>query len=262
MKRQLPTEEEIKISIAELFDKVYQNEREWILSCLVPIDNRLTSKGKVITYVVEDEMRELCDFLNSFNELAKKTENAFQKKRNKILNYCHIMEADFPYTVIWNLLRVLNKQKCIWTFYSCDERGNPIQDKNGKFSVLRYSIEKIHAIKNLSKKNSLSIGENLYKLWQSDLRNSFSHSQYFWVGNSFCGSSTISPLSRKDEDIEKSIVYTEQDIEILSNCSSTYLFTFIELFKFAIKPFKDGRVYKIHDGLIRWDENFNWRWAN
>ena len=69
MKLQLPTDEEIKLSIAELFDRVYQNEREWLLSCLVPIDNKLITKRKVITYVVEDEMRELCDFLNSFNEL-------------------------------------------------------------------------------------------------------------------------------------------------------------------------------------------------
>ena len=146
MKLQLPTDEEIKLSIDELFDRVYQNEREWLLSCLVPIDNKLIAKRKVITYVVEDEMREVCDFLNSFNELVKKTENTFQRKRINILNYCHIMEADFPYTVIWNLLRVLDEQKCLWTFYSCDEKGNPKQNKKGKFSVLRDSIETINAI--------------------------------------------------------------------------------------------------------------------
>ncbi len=259
---QLPTDEEIKLSIAELFDRVYQNKREWLLSCLVPIDNKLITKRKVITYVVEDEMRELCDFLNSFNELVKKTENTFQIKRIKILNYCHIMEADFPYTVIWNLLRVLYKQKCLWTFYSCDEKGKPKQDKKGKFSVLRYSIEKIDAINKLSKKNSLAIGKNLQKIWQSDLRNSFSHSQYFWMGNSFRGSNTISPLSRKDEDIEKTIVYSEEDLEALSNCSSTYLFTVIELYKHAINPYKDGNPHKIHDGIIKWDNRFNWKWAN
>ena len=91
--------------------------------------------GKVITYVIEDKVRELCDFLNGFNELSKMTENSYQKKRIKILNYCHIMEADFPYTVIWNLVRILNKQKCLWTFYACDKNGNPKEDKNKKLSV-------------------------------------------------------------------------------------------------------------------------------
>jgi len=172
------------------------------------------------------------------------------------------MEADFPLTVIWNLLRVLNEQKCLWIFYSCDDNGNPKQGKNGKLSVLRYSIEKIKAIKKLSQNKTLTIEKYLHNMWQSDLRNSFSHSQYFWIGDSFRGSNTISPLSRKDEDIKKTIVYSEQEIEKLSNCASIYLLTFIELFKFALTPYKDGKVYKIYDGLIRWENRYNWRWAN
>jgi len=210
METKLPSEEEIKLSIAELFDKVYLKESEWLLSALVPIDTKLIKFRKVITYVIEDEARELCDFLNGFNELSSMTENIYKKKRIKILNYCHIMEADLPYTVIWNLLRILSKQKCLWTFYACDENGNPKEDKNKRLPVLRYSLEKINAIKKLANQHSLTIGDILSNIWQSDLRNSFSHSQYFWMGNTFRVSNTISPLSRKDEDLDKTIVYSDE----------------------------------------------------
>ncbi|MBK7378585.1 MAG: hypothetical protein IPJ03_06215 [Ignavibacteriales bacterium] len=257
----LPTEEEIKLSIAELFDKVFQNEKGWLLSALVPIDLKLTNVGKVITFVIEDEMRELCNFLNSFNEQKKNTDDIFQKKRIQILIYCHIMEADFPYTVIWNLLRVLNKQKCLWTFYACDENGEPKKDKNNKFPVLRYSLEKINAIKKLSNIHSLTIGDTLSKIWQSNIRNAFSHSQYFWIGNTFRVSNTISPLSRRDEDIDKTIFYTEEQINKLYDIASVYLLTFIEAYKFAVNTYKDGKPYKVHDGVIKWTK-YNWRWAN
>lgn len=257
----LPSEEEIKLSIAELFDKVSQTEKEWLLSALVPIDNKLTDIGKVITFVIEDEMRELCDFLNSFNELKNNLDYIFQKKRIKILIYCHIMEADFPYTVIWNLLRVLNKQKCLWTFYVCDENGEPKEDKNKKLPVLRYPLEKINAIKKLSNLHSLTIGDILFKIWQSDLRNAFSHSQYFWIGNTFRVSNTISPLSRRDEDIDKTIFYTDEQINKLYDCASIYLLTFIDAYKCAVNLYKDGKPYKVHDGGIKWTK-YNWRWAN
>jgi hypothetical protein len=261
MESNLPTKEEIKFSIAELFDKVYTNEREWLLSALVPIDTKLTDFGNVITYVVEDEARELCDFLNGFNELSSRTEDIYQKKRIKILNYCHIMEADLPYTIIWNLLRILSKQKCLWTFYACDENGNPKENENKKLTVLRFSLEKINAIKKLAKKCSLTIGDVLSNIWQSDLRNSFSHSQYYWMGKTFRVSNTISPLSRKDEDIEKTIVYSDEDVESLHDAASIYLLTFIEAFKIAIAPFKDGNVYKVHNGFIKWTK-YGWKWAN
>jgi len=62
MKLNVPSEEEIKLSLSKLFDKVFLEEKEWLLSCLVPIDNTLVESHKIITYVIEDEMRELCDF--------------------------------------------------------------------------------------------------------------------------------------------------------------------------------------------------------
>ena len=81
------------------------------------------------------------------------------------------------------------------------------------------------------------------------------------MGNTYRVSNTISPLSRKDEDIDKTIVYSDKEIETLFNCASTYLLTLIEAFKFAINPYKDGKAYRVHDGFIMWTK-YNWKWAN
>lgn len=252
MKLELPTTEEVSKAIFEVFDQVYKNENQWLLSALVPIDKKISPGDKVITYIPGDEIDELSEFLNGFNELSKKTENELQKKRIKILNYCHIMEADFPYAVIWNLLRILNKQECVWTFYNCDENGEPVLNKDGELTVLQYSINKINAIKKLANKKSLVVGEILYKIWQSDLRNSFSHSQYFFTEDYFCCSNQLSPLSRKDSDVGKNN-YLLEDVDLLNSCASAYLSSFIKAYKSAVDFYKDGKPHKIHDGYIKWD---------
>lgn len=258
---EIPNKDEVGLAVAEVFDAVYKNENEWLLSSLLPIDRKLSPGYKMITYVVEDEMYELCEFLNGFNELAKNTNNEHEQVRIKILTYCHIMEADFPYTVLWNMLRVLNKQKCIWTFYNCDDDGEPKLDKNNNLTVLRFSLEKINVINKLSKKINLKIGDILLKIWQSELRNAFSHSQYFWMGTTFKVSNTISPLSRRDSDIDKHFSYTISQIEELQSCASSYLLTFIESYKFAMKKYKVESPHKIHDGIVYWDSRLkSWKW--
>lgn len=261
MEIEIPNKDDVDLAIAEVFDTVYQRENEWLLSSLVPTDRKLSPGYKMITYVVEDEMYELCEFLNGFIALAKNTSDEHEQLRIKILTYCHIMEADFPYTVLWNMLRILNKQKCVWTFYNCDDFGNCKLDKNGELTVLRYSTEKIIAINKLALRLGLKIGGVLSKIWQSELRNAFSHSQYFWMGNTFRVSNSISPLSRRDSDLNKDYYYSASQIDELKICASTYLFTFIELYKYAIQKYKDGQPHKIHDGMINWDDNLKeWRW--
>lgn len=261
MELDLPSENEIGLAVAEVFDTVFQKENEWLLSSLVPIDRGLSPGYKIITYVVEDEMYELCEFLNGFNALRKHISDEHDQMRIKILTYCHIMEADFPYTVLWNMLRVLNKQNCIWTFYNSDEDGTIKPDKNGELTVLRFTTEKLIAINKLASKLNLKIGEILLKIWQSELRNAFSHSQYFWMEKTFRVSNSISPLSRRDSDLKKDYYYNFSQIEKLSKCASIYLYDFIELYKHAILKYQDGLPHRIHDGIIYWDvKRKDWLW--
>ncbi len=89
MNLELPNTEEVLKAILEVFDQVYKNENEWLLSTLVPVDTNLTP-GKLLTLIPQDVINELCEFLNSFNELSKKSGNEIQKQRIKILNYRHL----------------------------------------------------------------------------------------------------------------------------------------------------------------------------
>ncbi len=263
MNIEIPNKNEVQLAVIELFDKVNKHEKEWLLSGLVPIDRKLSQGFNVITYVVEYEMQELCDFLNQFNAFKDNCKNEQEVLRVKILNYCHIMEADFAYLVIWNLLRILNKQKSMWTFYNCDENGDPIKNKKDGYSVLRFPLEKINAIKIIADKIDLGIGNILLKLWKSELRNSFSHSQYYWMGNTFVTSKGLSPFSRRDSDLSNHYTISEDQIEELYSCVQGYLHIFIDLYKVIIKQFKDGKPHKIHDGFIYWESKLSeWRWHN
>jgi len=112
----LPSHEEIDIAVAEVFDCVRRKCPANLLNSLVVVDTTMDLDHSNINYVVDYEMREICDFANAFKKQLAKTTDRRQQARIKILIYCHIMEADLPLTVFWNLLRILDGAPPDWTF--------------------------------------------------------------------------------------------------------------------------------------------------
>ncbi len=252
MKNSIPNDTEIVKAIAEIFDTVYQHNPLKILSALVTVDKHFILGYKTINYVVDYEMMEICEFINEFKSLLKETKEIEQQIRIKVLIYCHIMEADLPYMVFWNLLRILNSQDCKWTFQK--------QKSDNTQYVYQYTWEKISQINNLSKKLNLKIGDILTRLWNGNLRNAFNHSQYTFMGNFLQCTKNLIPFSRKISDLNKSLNFSFSTIDKYFEGSKNYLSYFIEAYKHAIKYFQDGKTYSIQDGLIRWDKSKTWVW--
>jgi len=185
----LPLSSEIQKAIFELFREVKEGYPEELLSALVTIDLDIQSGDKSITYVPDWEMYEICAFVNDFKSILDGLQNnQALKTRIEIMIYCYIMEADFPFAVLWNLLRILNQQQCEWTFSRVTKKGEVL--------TCKYPKDKIEEIQKLSRPKDLRIGELLGQLWRSDLRNAFSHSQYSLDKNFLIGTRQLSPISR------------------------------------------------------------------
>lgn len=248
---ELPSETEIQKTVFELFDKVKHSYPEDLLSALVPIDTKLEPGDKVITYIPDYLMQELCDFVNGFESMLEKIVDNEQEMRIKVTIYCHIMEADLPFIILWNLLRALNKQQCEWEFTVTNEKGKNI--------VCEYPKQKIAEIEKLSEQLKLTIGKVIRKFWQKDIRNAFSHSQYFLNGNSFLIPGELSPISRKsNKPLSKSASYSLQDVRGLYLCATNFLSAFINTYKAHIALYKDGNPQRIQIGWIRWDGRWEW----
>lgn len=213
MSIQIPSKSQIEESIVELFEKAKFLDRIILWRAVIPIDpalDKFAPEGKRATsYVPLYEWQELKLFIWSFEEILKdaKDDDDLQARIMMIV-FCHIFEADFPFAVIWNLLRALKSLPESWVFTRKSKKGN--------LDVCEYPSQKIFEIKKLSNELSLKIGDIIDCLWNSNLRNNFSHSQYSISGDTILYTKGISPISRtpakgmprgkgelKKEDLEK-----------------------------------------------------------
>ena len=249
---QTPSDEEIHLAVAEVFDRVQFDHHAKLLNALVVVDKAMFHGHSIINYVVDYEMQELCDFANGFNAHLKQTDDRFQQARIRALIYCHVMEADLPLTVIWNLLRILDGRDCDWTFHRITNKS--------KKQVCQYPSEKIAELSLLSKKLNMQIGTVLYRLWRVDLRNAFSHSQYCWMGEMLTATSSLSLLSRKNGRKKSNPSFTVGDIERLYQGASKLLYYFAEAYRIAIAPFRDENPHPVDSGWIVWDSQAGWLW--
>ena len=247
-----PSNEEILFAVSEVFDRVRFGDTANLLSALVVVDKTMHQGYSVINYVVDYEMQELCYFVNELKAYLKQTEDRFHQARIKVLIYCHILEADLPLTVFWNLLRILKGEKCDWTFH----RITKSTDKQ----VCEYPRQKVDELSQLSERLNMQIGTVLDRLWQRELRNAFNHSQYCWMGDTLTATSSLSPLSRKSTWKKGNPTFTFDDIELLYQGATKLLYYFTEAYRIAIDPFKDGNAHPVDSGWIIWDSKAGWLW--
>lgn len=240
-----PSSDQIVSSICEVFAAGQATAGQGILGALIPHQE---SPLRMISLIPEVEMDELCNFVNQFQAyIEPRPEKARENTRCKVLIYCHIMEAEFPATVIWNLLRLVSGDDPSWTFLDLPEK--------------RYA-----EIRKLAEPHRLEIGGVLDSLWRNKLRNAFSHAQYLLhEDGGFLGTRNISPVTsdavrRSDlpQGGENPYFFRPEDVDDFCCAALVYLRAFIETYKSAITPFKDGRCHNIRIGPIRWDGKRGW----
>jgi hypothetical protein len=180
--------------------------------------------------------------------------------RCKLLVYCYIMEADYPFITLLNLLRVLADKEPCWVFH---KRGpdDSIKEKNGKNLGCQYPWEKIHEIAEADKNLQTNIGSILEGLWWDQLRNAFSHSQYAIQNGSVVLTSWGTGVQMSNAHRQDPTVVAFQTLDSFYLGALTLWNCFLNNYRTSRKPFEDGRPYRIPLGLVRWDSDREvWTW--
>lgn len=255
MDRIIPSQDDIFSALTKVFRDTVEASPLGILNALVPIDMGFAPGYPVLTYLVDQEMQEVCEFVNDLNLYAAKEDlTNSQRMRAKILVYCHILETHLPFMVLWNLLQILSRQPCTWKFYIITKKGNR--------QICILPREKIAAISGLSENLFQPIGKVMKGLWQPDLRNSFTHSQYIIESDNILITNQLSPISRREKKPINPIThYSFDEIEQLYLAANQFFTTFISSYKSVIGPFKDGRQHRIDTGFIEWNPRGRWIWG-
>ena len=245
------TPEIIKKSIDDLFNISKSILKNDVINAFIPLGGlSQIPSNQFQTFAFDDELFELVEFLREYSTMLNQfNENLKQKTRLLVHMYCHIMENDFQYLVIYNLLLLLNKLSPNWEFKTT---------RNGKPFYCENPTSKIYEISRLCKTNNLIIGSVLKNLLKADLRNSYYHAQYsLSPDGSFVNTRFYSPTSQI-KPAQK--VFKLNEIEELYKTAELFFDNFFKRFFAERKVFKDGAEYVLFDGRkVLWELNNN-RW--
>jgi hypothetical protein len=253
--KKIPTTEEIQDAMLHVFDRATKTRGLDILGAIVP---HTFDPVRAIWNVPDHEAEELCRFVNQFTTYVTKGHDAPALTRLRLVVYCHILEAETPQAVIWNLLRLIGGQQPSWTFSTPGRNGD---------QPCEMPEQRMAEIKRLSEPLNEPIGTVLYALWHNKLRNAFLHAQYtLFSRGDFVGTKTISPLTanavresdKADASGENPTAYTASEVEQLYNAALEYLWALTKCYEHGSAAFKDGRCYDLPSGPIRWNEGLGW----
>lgn len=243
-------EDIINKSIDDLFSTALKKLKDKEINAFIPLGG-ITEipSNQFQTFAFDDELAELVDYLREYSVLLNQfNNNPKQKTRLFVQMYCRIMENDFQYLIIYNLLRLLNNLSSDWEFKTV---------RNSKTFYCENPTSKIDEIAKLCKSNKLNIGSVLKNILKADLRNAYYHSQYtLSPEGSFVNTRFYSPTSliKPAKKVFKLI-----EIESLYNCADLLFNNFFERFFTERKKYKDGKEYVLFDGRkIMWESN-RWR---
>ena len=253
----VPAAADVRAATAQVFARATEESGAMLLNALVPIDTTMEDGFRVLNGVVGFEMAELCDLVGYFDMFVREERDMARRGRIQLLVYSHIFEADFPMTTLWNLHRLLADLECSWTFHRTAA--------NGKVHVCKYPRERVEELKRLSEAVGTDFGEIISGLWWRELRNGFSHSQYFWAGESVTCTGRLSPVSRTGTGIGEagSKSFAVDDVNDLYDGTVALLSEFVTRYRDAVQPYKDGELHEVQGGGIVWSGGRGrWMWPD
>jgi hypothetical protein len=249
--KDVPTDDEVRHSVATAFDKAVEVAGPAVLGALVP---HVFEPIPAIHFVPEYETEELCQFVNQLNQYLGEVTNPRETTRLHLLVYCQVMEADLPAAILWNLLRLIAGERPAWTFYTVTAKGKELACEGPE--------ERFAEVARLAERTGMRVGAVLQRLWHNKLRNAFLHAQYSTVDSGdFLGGKNISPLSAKavrPSDTaavsgENPYYYTASEVQRLYKGALTWLGVVIDYHRKVARPFKDGAFHQVPTGPVRSD---------
>lgn len=243
----IPTDTQIRASLDELFAPARQKDRKALWRAIFPVDPDMqiaTPPGKRrVSEAPAWEWNEMRCFIRQFIGMADHFKgDAHATARVRMLVYCHIMECDFPFSVIRNLLLLISGQPEDWTFHGLN--------KNGQRIVCQQPSQKIMEIVRLAAPLRLTIGNVLTDIWQDTLRHRFSHAFYAFTDSSVLSTRNISPIRR-----EKAMKFTGDPIVTFADLESLYAASLSFVDWFEVEYEKTCNVFnnsKVGAGSIRY----------
>ena len=236
-----------------LFHKAQLSNERMFLTSLFPFYTH--ANHTVLSYIPDYEFDEVLDLISSFNLPEKDMGiDAKTQSRVRLLVYCHVIEVDFVYMIISNLIR------------SIDGRGYSMtlqrKTKKGLMQALENPSPKIELLSKEASGLGISLKDIFDPYFDGALRNAFGHSQYYLHDEGGLEMTTYhSPSSKKFMKSGKPM-YTAEEITNFYEYSRIFIRSFIECYDGYLKPYADGHPHDTYFRPIVYNETAGWYFHN
>ena len=247
---------EFKLICESTFRKLFseakeKNEQQFLASFFAIYENYNID---VLSYVMDYEFQEVLDFVETFHpiRLSDDVDDKI-KVRTRLLLYCHIMEVDLIYMILFNMIRTIKN----------DDYSTIVNYKsnNGEICEAIYTYKKIELLKKESENLGIPLEPIYDELYINQLRNAIVHSQYFFTDplKELNISKHLSPSSSSVyQKSNKKSIFKFDEINDIFEKSVVYLQTFIKIYRDFNEPYMDGNPHQTLFGKIRFDSRFAW----
>lgn len=210
-------------------------------------------KYKHLSYVLDEELQEVFEFFNLYFPIQSSDQvDAKTKTRTRIMLYCHTIEADLIYLVLYNMIMTIKDKEysTVITF----------RNKKDETKEVVYAYKKIEIINKECEDTDVKLRLIFDELFKVQIRNAFSHSQYYLSPNGgFAISKYNSPTSSKVlTKAPNQNFFTYEEIHELFKKVNAYLDSFISIYKSYIDKYADGKPYKTLFGEVYFENKHGW----
>ncbi|MDP2863784.1 MAG: hypothetical protein Q8N95_13425 [Desulfobacterales bacterium] len=228
-----------------LFQEAKNTNKIQFLTSFFPFGK--INENSTLSYISDYEFAEVLDLLDRFVPLQAASEiNIKDKVRIQMFLYCHIVEVDLIYHIVFNMIQTIKKNPYSLEIFTI-RRKNSNNGEKGTKKIAEYPCKKIEIIKNLSDEFEMPLRNVYQEFYLNKLRNSFSHSQYFIEQDgTFHLSQSLSQFQQKSTNG----FYTAESIDSFFQKSLFYIKAFINSYNSYIEEFKDGNSYDTSFGKI------------
>ncbi len=245
-----------KKTFDSLFQEAENTNKSQFLTSFFPFGK--INGNHTLSYISDYEFAEVIELLNSFVPLQAGNEiNIKDKVRIQMLLYCHIIEVDLIYHIIFNMIQTIKKNPYALKIFSVRKK-NSKNGKKGTKKLANYPIDKIDIIQNLSDDFAMPLRTVYQEFYSNKLRNSFSHSQYFIDQT---GTFNLSQSLSQFQHGNTNGFYTAESMDSFFKKSLSYIKTFINSYELHIKEFKDGNGYDTNFGKISFSMSEHRGWG-
>ncbi len=221
-----------------LFNEAKNTNKIQFLTSFFPFGE--INGNRTLSYISDYEFAEVLELLNRFEPLQAGTEIDIKDKiRIQMFLYCHIVEVDLIYHIVFNMIQTIKKSPYSLEIFSIRTK-NSKNGKKGTKKIAEYPVEKIEIIQNLSDGFEKPLRNVYREFFSSKLRNAFSHSQYFIEQD---GTFNLSQSLSQCQPGSTSGFYNATSMESFFKKSLSYIKAFINSYNLYIQEFKDGNAY-------------------